>query len=63
MDRKLIASRREALGIASLTVAAVAVGAPSAAAARSPDRAPPTREDLERVTRLYAGEFGGGRGR
>lgn len=63
MDEKLVTSRRQALGLASLAVAGVAVGAPvAAAAATGADPRRPSDAELERVSRLYAGEFGGGRG-
>jgi|UPI000404AEF6 hypothetical protein len=64
MDEKLVTSRRQALGLASLAVAGVAVGAPAAAAAVSTGADPrrPSDAELERVARLYGGEFGGGRG-
>lgn len=62
MDEKLVTSRRQALGLASLAVAGVAVGAPAAAAAADADPRRPSDAELERVARLYGGEFGGGRG-
>lgn len=62
MDEKLVTSRRQALGLASLAVAGVAVGAPAAAATAGADPRRPSDAELERVARLYGGEFGGGRG-
>jgi hypothetical protein len=62
MDEKLVTSRRQALGLASLAVAGVAVGAPAAVAATAVDPRRPSDAEMERVSRLYAGEFGGGRG-
>lgn len=63
MNRNVVANRREALGFASIAVAAAAVGAPAiAAAAPAPPSTRPTDEALARVVRLYAGEFGGSRG-
>ncbi len=67
MDEKLVTSRRQALGLASLAVAGVAVGAPAVATAATTavtgaDPRRPTDAELARVTRLYAGELGGGRG-
>ena len=64
MDSKMTASRREALGLASIAVATVTFGAPATAAParKKPDDARPTQVELERAKRLYGGEFGGGRG-
>lgn len=63
MDEKLVTSRRQALGLASLAVAGVAVGMPAAAArATGVDPRRPTDAELERISRLYAGELGGSRG-
>ena len=61
MEDKMTTSRREALGLASVAVAAFSFGATSAAAAKtaSPRSARPTAEDLERVKHLYGGELGG----
>lgn len=65
MDDKMTTSRREAMGLASIAVAAAAaVTMGGTAAARSPatQSARPTTDELERAKRLYGGEFGGGRG-
>jgi nitrous oxide reductase len=63
MDGKMVASRREALGLASLAAAAVTFGATATAASagKKSDDARPTQAELERAKRLYGGEFGGGR--
>ena len=59
-------TRRDALGIAALTASMIVIGneAGAAAPSRTTDAAPvrPTREELARAARLYAGEFGGGVG-
>jgi hypothetical protein len=56
-------SRRGALGLMSFGAAVIAAGASalqvSSAEAGSGSR--PSREDLQRILRLYGGEFGGGR--
>ncbi len=64
MDKRMTTSRREALGLASIAVAAVTIGAPATAApaGKMRDSARPTEAELERAKRLYGGEFGGGRG-
>ena len=64
MDEKLVTSRRQALGLASLAVAGAAVGAPAVASVATAGADPrrPSDAELERVARLYGGEFGGGRG-
>jgi hypothetical protein len=56
------ASRRQALGLMSFGVAAAA-GASSipVSAAEAGGGCGPSREELQRVLRLYGGEFGGGR--
>jgi hypothetical protein len=63
MDGGTTRNRREAIGLVSLGMAAAAASAPAiemrAAEARSSAR--PGREELERIVRLYGGEFGGGR--
>lgn len=64
MDEKLQASRREALGLGSLAVAAATIAAPVSArstGAASPSPRP-TAQELERAKTLWGGEFGGGRG-
>lgn len=64
MDEKLQASRREALGLGSLAVAAATIAAPASArsaVAASPSPRP-TAQELERAKTLWGGEFGGGRG-
>lgn len=59
-------TRRDALGIAALTASMIVIGndADAAVPSRATDAASarPTREELARVARLYAGEFGGGVG-
>jgi len=66
MDEKLKASRREALRLGSLAVAAATIAAPaSARSAVAPSPSPaarPTADELERAKTLWGGEFGGGRG-
>ena len=64
MGNEMTASRREALGLASIAVAVVAIGSPAAAipAGKMPKSARPTEAELERARRLYGGEFGGGMG-
>jgi hypothetical protein len=68
MQNRPTSTRREAIGIATLAVSMVII-ANDASAAISSQMAPvkipaarPTREDLARAARLYAGEFGGGVG-
>lgn len=59
-------TRRDALGIASLAVSMIVIGETTAMAEPSaPEQvaaARPTREEMARAARLYAGEFGGGVG-
>ncbi len=62
MDDKMTTSRREALGIATIAVAAATIAGPAAARSTAMPSARPTTEELERAKRLYGGEFGGGRG-
>jgi hypothetical protein len=64
MDNKITTSRREALGFASIAVAAITIGTPATAAPaeKTTGGARPTEAELERAKRLYGGEFGGGRG-
>ena len=64
---KIVTSRREALGLASfavagITVAGAAIAGPAAASTMAADPKRPTDAALARAARLYAGEFGGGRG-
>ena len=61
MENLRKASRREALGLmsAGMAVAATAPAAPTKSQTRVASR--PSREELERLVRLYGGEFGGGR--
>lgn len=62
MEDTTATSRREALGLASIAVAAISFGAtPAVAASTAQQRsARPTAEEMERAKRLYGGEFGGG---
>lgn len=58
-------TRRDALGMATLAASMIVIGGEAATAA--PETAGtasvrPTREELARAARLYAGEFGGGVG-
>ena len=58
-------TRRDALGIAALAASMVVIGNEASAAqprleTQTSER--PTREELARAARLYAGEFGGGVG-
>ena len=60
-------TRRDALGIAALAASMVVIGDETGAAtprleASAKTSARPSREDLARAARLYAGEFGGGVG-
>lgn len=61
-------TRRDALGIATLAAGMIVIGnevgasVPSRLETTEPASARPTREELARVARLYAGEFGGGAG-
>lgn len=60
MEDKMTTSRREALGLASVAVAAISFGAtPASAKTMAPGSARPTAEELERVKQLYGGELGG----
>lgn len=61
MDGKLTPSRRDIIGIGSLVIGTAAIGAPAVAASPAV-RVHSTDPELQRVARLYAGEFGGGRG-
>jgi hypothetical protein len=65
MQRSQTRTRRDALGIAALAASMVVIGN-DAGAAQSETSAKtsvrPTREELARAARLYAGEFGGGKG-
>ena len=62
MDDKMKTSRREALGIATIAMAAATIAGPAAARGATTQSARPTTAELERAKRLYGGEFGGGRG-
>jgi len=59
-------TRRDALGIAALAASMIVIGNEAGAAAPSQTTdavsVRPTREELARAARLYAGEFGGGVG-
>lgn len=61
-------TRRHALGIAALTVSMIVIGedaataSPSESGTESKSAGRPTREEMARAARLYAGEFGGGVG-
>jgi len=61
-------TRRDALGIATLAASMIVIGGEAGAATPSLLEATgaasvrPTREELARAARLYAGEFGGGVG-
>lgn len=61
-------TRRDALGIATLAASMIVIGndagvaAPSPSETTGPASVRPTREELARAARLYAGEFGGGVG-
>jgi hypothetical protein len=58
-------TRRDALGIAALAASLVVIGDETGAAQPrlgTKTSARPTREELARAARLYAGEFGGGVG-
>jgi len=58
-------TRRDALGIAALAASMVVIGDEAGAAQprlETQTSARPTREELARAARLYAGEFGGGVG-
>jgi hypothetical protein len=68
MQSRQNSTRRDALGIATLAVSMVVIGeetgtaSPSRSVATEKAAARPTREDMARAARLYAGEFGGGVG-
>lgn len=68
MRSRQTSTRRDALGIAALTVSMVVIGDESGLASPArPDQGDkaqlrPTREEMMRAARLYAGEFGGGMG-
>ena len=66
MQNRQPSTRRDALGIAALAVSMVVIGEETGTAqpsARSSNGAVrPTREEMARALRLYAGEFGGGVG-
>ena len=58
-------TRRDALGIAAFAASMVVIGDEAGAAQprlETQTSARPTREELARAARLYAGEFGGGVG-
>lgn len=58
-------TRRDALGMATLAASIIVIGSEAGAAAPETTgtvSARPTREELARAARLYAGEFGGGVG-
>lgn len=58
-------TRRDALGLAALAASMVVIGDEAGAAqpqSETQTSARPTREELARAARLYAGEFGGGVG-
>lgn len=60
-----IRTRRDALGIAALAASMIVIGNEAGVAASETIgtvSARPTRENLARAARLYAGEFGGGVG-
>ena len=65
MQGSRTSTRRDALGIAALAASMAVIGGdasavPSETNAKTSER--PTREELARAARLYAGEFGGGVG-
>lgn len=68
MQGRQTSTRRDALGIATLAVSMVVFGdeagmaAPSRLEAAGNASPRPSREDMARAARLYAGEFGGGVG-
>jgi hypothetical protein len=68
MQSRQTETRRDALGIAALAASMIAIGtdagiaAPSRLETAGPASPRPTREELARAARLYAGEFGGGVG-
>jgi hypothetical protein len=67
MQGSQTSTRRDALGIAALAASMVVIGNEAGAAqprleTRAETSAHPTREELARAARLYAGEFGGGVG-
>lgn len=61
-------TRRDALGLAALAAGMIVIGneagiaAPSRLKTAGTTSSRPTREELARAARLYAGEFGGGVG-
>ena len=58
-------TRRDALGIAALAASMIVIGDEAGAAqpqSETQTSTRPTREELARAARLYAGEFGGGVG-
>ena len=58
-------TRRDALGMATLAASMIVIGGDAAVAAPEATGVAsvrPTREELARAARLYAGEFGGGVG-
>ncbi len=68
MQSRQTRTRRDALGIATLAASMIVIGndtgiaAPSRLETAGLASARPTREELARAARLYAGEFGGGVG-
>jgi hypothetical protein len=65
MQNSQTRTRRDALGIATLAVSMIVIGGEAGAAAPATTGSAstrPTREELARAARLYAGEFGGGVG-
>ena len=63
MQDKIAASRRDALGIASLAAILVLGGETAEARpAKANKAARPSAEEMARAMRLYGGELGGGKG-
>lgn len=68
MQNRQPSTRRDALGIAALAVGLVVIGEetgmamPSMRNSMGATAARPTRDEMARAARLYAGEFGGGVG-
>ena len=68
MQSRQNSTRRDALGIAALAASMIVIGeetgmaAPSRPGSAEKAAARPTREEMARAARLYAGEFGGGVG-
>jgi hypothetical protein len=64
MQSRQTRTRRDALGIATLAASMIVIGNDTGVASRleTTASARPTREELARAARLYAGEFGGGVG-